>query len=501
MTNIVIYARYSSSAQTEQSIEGQLRVCREYAERKGYKIIHEYIDRAMTGTNADRPEFQRMIADSAKKQFEYVLVYKLDRFSRSKYDNAIYKHKLQQNGVRVISATEVISNTPEGVLMEGLLEMFAEMYSKDLSQKVTRGMRENILKGNFTGGNILYGYKVVDKKIKINEEQAPAVRFFFSEYAKGTSMNEIVKQLNEMGYRTNKGQKFTLHSLQYNLSNQKYIGLYKNSFVENNDYYPAIIDKVTFEKVQDMLKKNKRFSNKAKEKFLLSGKLYCGHCGASMVGTSGTSHTGKTHSYYSCQERYKKHTCNKSNENKQQLEEDVFNFIFDMVLQKDNINTIADGILESYKNEINNSELVSLEKQLEEIEKKFDKITQQIMKSTNDNIISRLNKQADDLSEQQATYSEQVKKIKIALSIHHSKQDIVEYLQVFIDQPKTEKFKETIINTFVNSIYVFDDYINIYFDLFERNKKFTFKQAKEHREQAVNEFLHKTQCSTITLER
>ena len=179
----VIYARYSSAAQTEQSIEGQLRVCKEYAERNNIKIIGEYIDRAMTGTNDNRPEFQRMISDSEKKEFNFVLLYKFDRFSRSKYDNVLYKHKLKQNGIRVLSAMEEISNTPEGVLMEGLLEMFAEMYSKDLSQKVKRGMRESIIKGNFIGGKPLFGYKVKNKKFVIDEQQAQAVKFIFEQYA------------------------------------------------------------------------------------------------------------------------------------------------------------------------------------------------------------------------------------------------------------------------------------------------------------------------------
>ena len=177
--NVVIYARYSSSAQTEQSIEGQLRVCREYAEKKGFNILHEYIDRAMTGTNDNRPEFQRMIADSKKQNFKFVLVYKLDRFSRSKYDNAIYKHKLQENGVKVISATEAISDTPEGIMMEGLLEMFAEMYSKDLSQKVKRGMRENVLKGLTIGGKVLYGYK--EDKTRPAEEEYLKVKEKYKE--------------------------------------------------------------------------------------------------------------------------------------------------------------------------------------------------------------------------------------------------------------------------------------------------------------------------------
>lgn len=325
--NIVIYARYSSKSQTEQSIEGQLRVCKEYAERNGLTIIHEYIDRAMSGTNDNRPEFQQMISDSQLKNFQAILVYKLDRFSRSKYDNAIYKHKLQQNDVKVLSATEVISDSPEGRMMEGLLEMFAEMYSKDLSQKVKRGMRENILKGEYIGGKILYGYKVENKKVIINEEQAPAIQFIFEQYANGTSKKEIVNKLNEMGYRTNKGKKFTPNGIQDKLTNKKYLGIYKNEYIESSNYFPQLINETLFNKVQERLKHNKRFSSKAKEKYLLSGKVFCGNCGANMIGISGTSHNGKTHSYYTCLERNKRHNCNKSNENKQKLEEFVFDKI------------------------------------------------------------------------------------------------------------------------------------------------------------------------------
>lgn len=497
MNNIVIYARYSSSAQTEQSIEGQLRVCKEYAERKGFNVLHEYIDRAMTGTNDNRPEFQRMITDSSKKEFDFVLVYKLDRFSRSKYDNAIYKHKLQQNGVKVISATEAISDTPEGALMEGLLEMFAEMYSKDLSQKVKRGMRENILKGLTIGGRMLYGYKVENKKVVINEEQAPAVKFIFEQYANGVRKKDIVKQLNEMGYRTNKGQKFTPNGIQDKLSNRKYLGEYKNEYIESSNYFPQLIDKVTFDKVQERLKHNKRFATLPKEKFLLSGKVYCGHCGANMIGTSGTSHTGRLHSYYTCLERNKRHNCDKSNENKLKLEEDVFNKVYTKILQRNKIEKIADGLLKEYEKDINQITINEYEKKLAEIEKQFDKITEQIIKSTNDNIIERLNKQADDLSEQQKTYQDQIKKLKLALAIKHTKQDIIEYLSIFLEgDPKDESFKEKIFNTFINCVYVFDNYINIYIDMFNIKEKISFEKAKEHEKQADQKFAQQTNCST-----
>ena len=106
LIKVVIYARYSSHAQTEQSIEGQLKFCYEFARRNNYTIIEEYIDRAVSGKTDNRPAFQRMIDDSKKKQFQYVLVYQLDRFARNRYDSATNKAKLKKNGVRVISVRE-----------------------------------------------------------------------------------------------------------------------------------------------------------------------------------------------------------------------------------------------------------------------------------------------------------------------------------------------------------------------------------------------------------
>ena len=146
----VIYARYSSDRQTEQSIEGQLRVCHEFAEKNELIITEEYIDRAMTGTNDKRPAFQKMISDSFSQKFDYVVVYKLDRFARNRFDSAVYKSKLKQNGIRVLSAMEGITDTPEGIIMEGVIEAMNEYYSAELSQKIKRGMRENIIKGKVT---------------------------------------------------------------------------------------------------------------------------------------------------------------------------------------------------------------------------------------------------------------------------------------------------------------------------------------------------------------
>ncbi len=171
----VIYARFSSHNQTEQSIEGQLRVCEQYAKNNDILILKTYIDRAMTGMNDNHPDFQQMIKDSANKEWQNIIVYKLDRFSRNKYETAKYKKILKDNDVKLLSAMENIPDTPEVIILESLLEGMAEYYSAELSQKVKRGMNETRLKGNFTGGNLIYGYKVENHKILINEEQAKVV--------------------------------------------------------------------------------------------------------------------------------------------------------------------------------------------------------------------------------------------------------------------------------------------------------------------------------------
>ena len=172
--NVVIYARYSSDRQTEQSIEGQLKECYEYARRNGYTVVGEYIDRAISGTTDHRPEFLRMIADGDKKLFQAVLVYQLARFARNRYDSATYKAKLKKNGIRVLSARENISDDASGVLMEAVLEGMAEYYSVELSQKIRRGMDINAEKCLSTGGNVALGFRVdSEKRIQLDPDTAP----------------------------------------------------------------------------------------------------------------------------------------------------------------------------------------------------------------------------------------------------------------------------------------------------------------------------------------
>jgi len=241
MKKAVIYARYSSSSQTEQSIEGQIRVCTDFAKQHDFLIVDTYIDRAMTGTNDRRPEFQRMLRDSSEHNWEFVIVYAVDRFGRNDEDYAINKRTLSKNGVSLLSATQITSKNIDGtdningILSEGILVALAKYYSAELSQKVKRGQKESLAKGNFLGSFVPYGYDVVDKKYVINETEAEIVRMMYVDYAKGLTAKEIAENLKERGIRNKFGRYFVVNSIMNMLKNEKYNGtlIYGDNVLRN----------------------------------------------------------------------------------------------------------------------------------------------------------------------------------------------------------------------------------------------------------------------------
>lgn len=276
--NVVIYARYSSHSQTEQSIEGQLAICKEFAKKNDYTIVGEYIDRALTGTTDNRPQFKQMIEDSNKHFFNGVLVYQLDRFARNRYDSAIYKNKLKNNNVRVFSAKENITDDQNGVILESVLEGIAEYYSIELSQKVKRGRKLNAKKCKSNGGLPSLGYKVgSDQQYVIDELKAPIVKKIFEMYANGYIMADIIKYLNEKNYTTVLDRRFNKNSIRTILLNKRYTGVYISSGIEVPNGMPRIVSDELFNKVQDMMKKNKKAPARARAKtdYLLTTKLFC----------------------------------------------------------------------------------------------------------------------------------------------------------------------------------------------------------------------------------
>ncbi len=323
--NAVIYARFSSHSQREQSIEGQLKTCYKFAADNGYTVIGEYIDRAQSGTNDNRAEFQRMIADSDKHTFNAVIVYQLDRFARNRYDSAINKAKLKKNGVRVVSARENIADDASGILVEGILESMAEYYSAELSQKIHRGMSLNAQKCLSNGSNPGLGFKVApDHTFYVDEDEAVIVREIFERYGKGETVADIIKDLNARQIKTSLGRDFNKNSLHRLLRNKRYIGTYLYKDEETPGGMPRIVSDEVFKRVQNILDKNKAAParSRGKEEYLLTTKLFCGYCHEMMTGYGGTGKSGKAYHYYACKNA-KKHLCQKKVVDKKRIEDTI----------------------------------------------------------------------------------------------------------------------------------------------------------------------------------
>ena len=372
--NAVIYARYSSDSQREESIEGQLRECREYAERNNMTIVGTYIDRALSAKTADRPEFQHMIKDSAKELFEIVLVWKLDRFSRDKYDTAVYKSRLKKNGVTLYYSDQNIPDTPEGIILESLLEGFAQYYSANLSRNAKRGLQENARKCLWNGGGLPLGYTIDETKhFVIDPAGAACVRLIFQMYADNHSIKEIVSTLNEKGYRTVKGNKFRLGSIQGVLRNRKYIGEYHASGITVPNGVPAIVDVELFNAVQEKIGvvSTAKARNKAEIPYLLTTKVFCGHCGSPMIGESGTGKGGSTYRYYKCScRKNRKGQCDKRTEQKEWLEETVVAQTVEKFLHPDVIEDVSNACAAVLEQDCqNNALLKALNAQLADVEK------------------------------------------------------------------------------------------------------------------------------------
>ncbi len=363
MKSAVIYARYSSDNQSEQSIEGQLRVCNEYAKTHDITVVKTYIDRAMTGTNDNRPDFQKMIKDSNRKEWELVLVYKLDRFSRNKYEMAVHKKTLKDNGVKVISATEYIPDSPEAIILESMLEGYAEYYSAELSQKVKRGMKETRLKGNFTGGTIIYGYKVENHKVTVDEEKAKVVRYIYEQYAMGVYVKDIISALTEKGI-FNKGKPFARNTIYNILKNEKYFGIYRHNGEVFDNIYPAIVPKEVYEKVKQKTDTNKYGKRSVEVVYMLRNKMVCGYCGKPISAETGTSKGGKKIRYYKCLGRKHNNGCTKSMVRKELLEDFVVSNIVKLLSEKEVKDKMISSLMRMQEESItDNADLQRLKKE------------------------------------------------------------------------------------------------------------------------------------------
>ncbi len=487
-SNAVIYARYSSDKQTEQSIEGQLRHCSEYAKRCGYTLVGSYIDRAASGTTDRREKFQQMIEDSRKGQFQYIIVWKLDRFARNRYDSALYKNKLKKDGVRVVSATESLGEGDESIILEAMLEAMAEVYSRQISHNTARGMRESALKGQTTGGNIPIGYKIENKFLIVDELRAEVVRFIFKEYANGKTQTQICKECKEKGYATKNGKQFSVNSIPTILKNRMYIGDYSfKGEIERS--CPAIIDKEIFDKCQERLEKNKRIRGQKKSEdisFLLTGKLFCGLCGTTMIGDSGTSKNGNKYYYYTCRNRKSRKGCKKKSEKKEFLECYVVEQTVNYVLTDERRHYIAEKVVEQYQSEFSLDAIKKLERKLVNIDIEINNCAEALIKSRSTAVIEKINEKAEQLEVQKEDIEIELSKLQITRDIQFTVEDIEKWLENFCKGDLFDiEFRRRIIDVFINSIFLYDDKFVIYYNI-KNSKQISYIEMLENTESLDN---------------
>lgn len=484
VADVVIYSRYSSAGQNDQSIDGQISACMDYAAHRGFRVVGEYIDRALSGTHAEsRPEFQRMIRDAKNKAFKYVLVWKLDRFARNRYDSAIYKNELKKHGVKVLSVTEGIDAGSDSIILEAVLEAMAEEYSRQLSQNVRRGIHQNAEKHLTIGGHCPLGYKVEDKRLVVDEKEAEIVRFVFRSYADGMSKSDIARECNRHGWRTRLGRSFTANSFSVMLKNPTYIGTYtfKDEFVVENAV-PPIVDRDTFDKVSAMLERNRRAPGrgKAKEEYQLQGKVFCGHCGAPMVGESGRGRRGAVYHYYSCAARKKSHTCHKKNEKKGFLEWYIVEQITTHILTDQRIREIAAGVVAEYNRSFDASGIRDLERKIQSMDKEIDALVDTLIRTTAAPAVAKINERVELLAVQKEEAEVDLAKLKVASRITLSEKEIVAWLQQFVHgDPMDPAFRQRVIDIFVNSIYIYDDKIVMYFNIKDTNQVSYMEMQKD----------------------
>ncbi len=489
----VIYARFSSDLQREESIDAQVRACKEYARINNLTIVDEYIDRGKSATTDKRPGFQRMIEDSDRKMFDVVLVHKLDRFARNRADSVQYRLHLENNNVILKSVVENFNpNEPESVILESVLEGFNEYYSRNLAREVEKGKKENALKCLHTGGIPPLGYDV-DRdtlKYKVNAYEAEIVRTIFSMFLNGCGYSEILNKLNINGYKTKRGESFSKTSIHSILRNEKYTGVYiynrsapkspngkrnghkykdPSEIIRIDGGMPQIISKEDFDGVQKMLSTRKKngAKNTAKETYLLSGKIKCGVCGSSYAGNSRKAQLShRQYVDYRCNKKCSKVQCINKGISRDAIEKYVLKGLADIVFNTKLIPEITERY-DSFLNERNTSlisERTALKNKLKELNRELNTIAELLIKNSSDTLAEKLTER-EELKEK-IIYELEVLDHKISSRSISEKSLRAEFKHAKdLFKKGTLSTTQKLIDLYVNKVTVYPDKIVIEYNL------------------------------------
>jgi len=492
LTKAIAYARYSSDNQREESITAQLRAIRAYAEKESIIIVEEYTDEAKSATTDNRPAFIKMLQDvsSGTVEAEFLLIHKLDRFARNRYDSAVHKRELAMKGIRVVSITEPLDGSPESIMLEALLEAMAEYYSKNLGREVIKGMKETAYQAKHTGGKPPLGYDVdpQTKQYIINAQEAIAVKLIFSLALSGKGYGQMIEALNSRGFRTKSGRSFGKNSLHDILRNEKYCGTYifnksaKSQFGKRNshaakpkeewiiipDAMPAIVTREEWEEVQQIMDGRKQTSPRSRgdNLYILTGKLVCGECGGSYVGSNAIAGRNKTRYYfYTCTTRKRTKECSNKDIRKEILENAVLDQIEQMFFPE-KIDIIAEKLLAFYKqkNEDIMGEFDYINNRLNDINSRITKLLDSIETGTIPSEIA--GPRLTELSQEKKTLDRRFREIQIRndapLDIDKIRTYLQKNRQVVTDRSNLFACKR-VIDTYVERVIIYPEEIEIVF--------------------------------------
>lgn len=460
----VIYARYSSHNQRDASIEQQVEKCQAFAAKNNLRVFEIYADRAVSGKTDRRPNFQRMMRDADKRLFKYVIAWKSNRMGRNMLEAMVNDARLCDQGIRCLYVEEDFDDTAAGRFALRNMMNVNQFYSENMAEDIMRGMMDNARKCMVNNGGLPLGYcKGPDGRYAIEPKGAEIVREIYERFYAGDAFIDIANDLNARGLKTSRGNPWNKGSFHRMLTNERYIGVYEFGGVRIEDGVPPIIRREMFYAVQEKLKTKKNPQGRHRENggYLLTGKLFCGHCASPMVGISGTSRTGDKHYYYACQKKRLEKACNKKTVQREWLERKIAEAVKENIMQDDVIEWIAGGYDQFLKIHRKDSALLAAEEELEAVKKSI----KNVMAAIEQGIITSSTK--DRLVELEAEQRnlEAIIAIERAALVDVPKEHIEFWLDSFREgDVDDKKYQAKLIDHFVQAVYLYDDQLRIAFN-------------------------------------
>ena len=461
----VIYARYSSHAQKDASIEQQIRECMDYAKTQGIHIMATYSDRAVTGKTDRRADFQRMMRDAEKGKFRYVIAWKSNRMGRNMLQAMMNEAKLNELGVRVLYTEEDFDDTAAGRFALRSMMNVNQFYSENMAEDIKRGLYDNASKCKVANGGLPLGYKKGDDmRYVLDPPNDEIVREIFGRVACGEPFVDIAADLNARGVTTSRGKPWGRNSFHALLTNERYTGVYIYGDIRIEGGVPQIVDKGLFLRVQEVLKtkKNPQGRHRSNGDYLLTGKLFCGHCKSPMVGVSGTGKSGKLHHYYVCQKKRMEKACNKETVRRDKVEQIVAESIREYILRDDVMEWIADSAMSFAKEYREQTCVGMLEAQLAENKR----ATKNLLTAIEQGIITPTTKERLlELEREQSILVSKLAEEQASL-LDYSRDDIISAMSLYRNGSIEDKsFRSKLFDTFLVAVYLYDDHFKVEFNI------------------------------------